>query len=125
MDRMQPRAFAFALHEASGTRSRATAIIPAGTGALVAGTVLGEVTATPGHFVPSPDAVTAGIEGAEVAKAVLGYGVDAQAEDVEVAIVDRDIEVKIGMLVYDPSVDDQAKTDAKIAQLDAVGIRAR
>lgn len=122
---LQTRALSFLLSEASGRRSRAVAIIPSGTGKVAAGTVLGELTATAGHFVPSPDAVTVGIEGAEIAKAILAYAVDATDADVEVTIIDADAEAKVGMLTFDASVDDQTKTDAKIAQLKAVGIRAR
>ena len=122
---MRSRALSFLLSEASGRRSRSVGTIPAGTGKVAAGTVLGELTATAGHFVPSPDAETAGIEGAETAKAILAYGVDATSADVEVTIIDRDAEAKLGMLSYDASVNDQPKTDAKIAQLAALGIRAR
>lgn len=123
--KMQTRALSFLLSEASGRRSRSVGTIPSGTGKIAAGTVLGELTATAGHFVPSPAAETAGVEGAETAKAILAYGVDATNSDVEVALIDRDAEAKVGMLAYDASVDDQSKTDAKIAQLAAVGIRAR
>lgn len=123
--KMQTRALSFLLSEASGRRSRSVGTIPSGTGKVAAGTVLGELTATDGHFVPSPHAETAGVEGAETAKAILAYGVDATNADVEVTIIDRDAEAKVGMLAYDASVDDQSKTDAKIAQLAAVGIRAR
>ncbi|MBR9651908.1 head decoration protein [Thalassovita aquimarina] len=122
---MQTRALSFLLSEASGRRSRATCTIPSGTGKVAAGTVLGEVTANAGQFVPSPDSVTVGIEGAETATAILAYGVDATSADVEVTIIDRDAEAKQSMLSFDASVNDQTKIDAKIAQLNAVGIRAR
>lgn len=122
---MQTRNLAFLLSEGPGRISRAQATIPAGTGKVEAGTVIGELTAAAGNYVPSPDAETAGIEGAEVAKAILAYSVDATTVDVEVTIVDRDVEAKILMLTYDASVDDEAKIAAKVAQLDAVGIRAR
>lgn len=122
---MQTRALSFLLSEANGRRSRSAGIIPAGTGKVNAGTVIGELTATKGHFVPSPEAETAGKEGAEVASAILGYGVDATTSDVEVTIVDGDAEAKLPMLSFDASVNDPTKTDAKIAQLKAVGIRVR
>lgn len=122
---MGPRNLAFLLSEGAGRISRAEATIPAGTGKLAAGTVLGELTATPGHFVAAPAAEVVGIEGAEVAKAILAYSVDATSEDVAVAIIDRDAEAKTGMLIFDASVDDETKTAAKRAQLNAVGIRAR
>lgn len=122
---MQPRNLAFLLSEANGRRSRSMGTIPSGTGKVTAGTTLGELTATKGHFVPSPNAETVGIEGAETASAILAYGVDARNQDVEVTLIDRDAEVKVGMLSFEASVNDQPKTDAKIAQLAAVGIRAR
>tara|TARA_R110002049_G_scaffold45609_5_gene132990 strand:- start:4082 stop:4465 length:384 start_codon:yes stop_codon:yes gene_type:complete len=122
---MQTRNLAFLLSEGSGRISRAQATIPSGTGKVPAGTVIGELTAASGSFVPSPNAETAGIEGAEVAKAVLAYAVDATTADVEVTIIDRDAEAKLPMLTFDASVDDETKTAAKVAQLNAVGIRAR
>lgn len=123
--KMQPRNLAFLLSEGPGQISRANAVIPSGTGVVEAGSVLGELTAAPGSYVPSPDVETAGIEGAEVAKAILAYSVDATLIDVDVAIIDRDAEVKVLMLTYDTSVDDETKIAAKVAQLDAVGIRVR
>lgn len=122
---MRARDWAFLLSEDDHGRSRNSVTIPSGTGELEAGTVLGELTATAGHFVPSPDAETVGIEGAETAKAVLGYAVDARTAAVEVAVIDTDAQVKTGMLVFDASVNDETKTAAKIAQLKAAGIRAR
>lgn len=122
---MQTRNLSFLLSEAARRRSRAQATIPSGTGKVAAGTVIGELTAAAGSFVPSPDAETAGIEGAEVAKGVLAYGVDASTVDVEVTIIDRDAEAKLPMLTFDASVDDETKIAAKVAQLNAVGIRAR
>ena len=122
---MQTRNLGFLLSEGSGRISRAQATIPLGTGKVPAGTVIGELTAASGRFVPSPHAETAGVEGAEVAKAILAYAVDATTADVEVTIIDRDAEAKLPMLTFDASVDDEAKTAAKVAQLNAVGIRAR
>lgn len=122
---MQTRNLAFLLSEGPGQISRAPAVIPAGTGKVPAGTVIGELTAASGQFVPSPDAETAGREGAEVAKAILAYSVDAASVDVAVTIIDRDAEAKLPMLTFDASVNDEAKTAAKIEQLNAVGIRVR
>ena len=122
---MQTRNLSFLLSEGSGRISRATATIPSGTGIVAAGTVIGELTADAGKFVPSPTAEVVGKEGAEVAKAILAYSVDATDVDVDVTIIDRDAEAKILMLTYDASVDDDAKIAAKVAQLNAVGIRAR
>jgi hypothetical protein len=122
---MSDRNLSFLLSEGPGQISRAQVTIPSGTGKVPTGTVLGELTATKGSFVPSPDAEVVGIEGAEVAKAILGYAVDATTEDVEVTVFDRDIEAKLPMLAFDASVDDETKIASKIDQLTAVGIRAR
>ena len=121
---MQTRNLAFLLSEAAGRRSRSIVTIANGTGKLSPGTVLGKITDT-GEYIPSTDAAVVGKEGAETAVAVLAYGVDATAEAVEVTAIDRDAEAKLPMLIFDASVSDQAKTDAKVAQLNAVGIRAR
>ncbi|EEE36501.1 hypothetical protein RKLH11_334 [Rhodobacteraceae bacterium KLH11] len=122
---MQTRALSFLLSEAAGRRSRSKATIPSGTGKVEASTVLGELDANEGHFIPSPADTVVGSEGAETAKAILAYGVDATNNDVEVTIIDRDAEAKFPMLTFDASVDDQPKKDAKIAQLSAAGIRVR
>lgn len=121
---MQTRNLAFLLSEAAGRRSRSIVTIANGAGKLAAGTVLGKVTAT-GEYVPAPAAEVVGKEGAETALAILAYGVDATDQAVEVTAIDRDAEAKLPMLSFDASVDDQAKTDAKVAQLNAVGIRVR
>ncbi|MEX5515711.1 head decoration protein [Pseudophaeobacter sp. 1A09344] len=121
---MQTRNLAFLLSEAAGRRSRSIVTIANGAGKLAAGTVLGKVTAT-GEYVPAPAAEVVGKEGAETAVAILAYGVDATDQAVEVTAIDRDAEAKLPMLSFDASVDDQAKTDAKVAQLNAVGIRVR
>ena len=114
----------FLLSEASGARSRSTIIIASGSGKLEAGTVLGQIAASK-KFTASPADAVAGIEGAETASAILGYPVDATDQDVEIAAIERDAEVKAWALRYDATVDDQPKTDAKIDQLAAVGIVAR
>lgn len=121
---MQTRNLAFLLSEAAGRRSRATVTIASGEGKLAAGTVLGKVAAS-GKYVASPDAEVVGKEGAETARAILAYGVDATDADVDVTVIDRDAEAKLPMLSFHASVDDQTKTDTKIAQLDAAGIRVR
>lgn len=121
---MQTRNLAFLLSEAAGRRSRSIVTIANGAGKLAAGAVLGKVTAT-GEYVAAPAAEVVGFEGAETAVAILAYGVDATDQAVEVTAIDRDAEAKLPMLSFDASVDDQTKTDAKVAQLNAVGIRVR
>jgi hypothetical protein len=121
---MQTRALSFLLSEAAGRRSRSLVTIANGEGKLAAGTVLGKVTAS-GEFVASPDAEVVGKEGAETGLCILAYGVDATDQAVEVTVIDRDAEAKLPMLTFHASVNDQTKTDAKVAQLEAVGLRVR
>lgn len=121
---MQPRNLAFLLSEAAGHRSRNTVTIARGSGKLAAGTVLGKVAHT-GEYIPATDAEVTDREGAETAVAILAHGVDATGQAVETVAIDRDAEARLPMLSFDASVDDQTKTDAKIAQLNAVGIRVR
>ncbi|MBQ4826563.1 head decoration protein [Leisingera sp. HS039] len=120
---MQTRNLAFLLSELPGRQSRAIITIANGAGKLAAGTVLGKVTAT-GEYVASTDVQVAGKEGAEAAVAILAYGVDATEQAVEVTSVYKEADTKLPMLTFDASVDDQTKTDAKLEQLTAVGIRA-
>lgn len=121
---MTARALAFLLSEANGDRSRTVVTIASGEGKLEPGTVLGQVAASD-TFVVSPASEVVGKEGAETATAILGYVVDATDSDVEAVVVDRDATVKLPMLIFDASVDDATKQSAKIAQLDAAGLRAR
>jgi hypothetical protein len=121
---MMTRNLAFLLSEASGRRSRSVVTIASGEGILQPGTVLGRVTAS-GKYVVSPNAEVVDKEGAETATVILGYAVDATSADVEAVVVDRDAEAKLPMLTFDASVDDDTKQSAKIAQLDAAGIRVR
>ena len=121
---MGPRDLAFLLSEANGQRSRNSAVIAAGAGLLDAGTVLGKVTDS-GEYAASGAAEAAGFEGAETAKAILAYGVDASVNAAQAVVIDRDAEVKAPMLIFDPSVDDNAKRAVKITQLAAVGLRVR
>lgn len=119
-----PRDLAFILSEGNRTRSRDVLTIKSGAGKLSAGTVLGKVTADDKYIV-SPNAETAGFEGAETATAILGYEVDATSADVDAVCVTGDAEVKDPMLVFAATVNDSTKRTAKLTQLRAVGIKAR
>jgi Bacteriophage lambda head decoration protein D len=117
-------ALSFVITEQPGHLSRDTITIEGGTGGagvVEAGTVLGEITAS-GKFVPSP---ATGTDGSQVAKAILGYRVDATDDDVQAVVIDDLAEVNGNLLIYDPSVDDDTKVLAKIAQLAAVKIKVR
>lgn len=121
---MALRALAFVLSEGNGMISREVVTIASGAGVLDPGTVLGEITASE-KYIASPAAEVLTKEGAEIASAVLAYGVDATSADVEAVIVRRHAEVKEPMLVFDASVDDDTKKAAKLAELAAATIIAR
>jgi hypothetical protein len=111
----------FLLSEAEGTRSREVVTIPAGSGIIAAGTVLGRITAN-GNHVPSP---ATGADGSQTAVAIALYGVDATTVPQKVTVITRDAEVKADALVYAPSVNDGPTRAAKATQLAAVGIIVR
>lgn len=119
-----PRNLSFVLSEGNGHISRDVVTILSGSGVLDPGTVLGMVTASK-KFTKSANAEVVGKEGAEVAKAVLAYGVDATSADVEAVVIVRQAEVKKPMLIVDASVNDATKLAAKYTQLAAAGIIAR
>lgn len=119
-----PRDLAFVLSEANGLLSREVLTIKSGSGKLLAGTLLGKVTAD-SKYVPSPNASTSGKEGAETATAILGYEVDATSADVQVVCITNDAEVKKPMLIFEGTVNDDTKKAAKLTQLRAVTIKAR
>lgn len=119
-----PRDLAFLLSEANGMLSREVLTIKSGSGKLLAGTILGKVTAD-GKHVPSPNTSVAGKEGAETGVAILAFEVDATSADVPAVCVTNDAEVKSPMLVFDTTVNDAAKRATKISQLRSVNIKAR
>lgn len=111
----------FLLSEANFHRSRDKITIVAGSGIVKAGTVLGKIT-TGGKFKPSTNT---GSDGAQTAAAINLATVDATSEDVDVAAISRDAEVKGPVLSYDVSVDDDTKKGTKATQLAAIGIIVR
>ncbi len=116
-----PRALAFILSESGGYLSRDTVTIASGAGKLNAGTVLGKLTSG-GKYVVSPDT---GADGSQVAIAVLPYPGDPTSADVAAVVIANDAEVKNPMLIFDASVSDSTKRNAKLTQLRAVNIKAR
>lgn len=115
------RPLQFLLSEANFHRSRDTITVASGAGKLLAGTVLGKVTAT-SKYLPSP---ATGSGGSQVGSAVLAYPVDATSADVVVTAITRDAEVKAGELKYEATVNDAGKKATKNAELAAVGIIVR
>ena len=114
----------FLLSEAPNKLSREVVTIVSGEGVLEAGTVLGQVTASK-KFAASPNAEVAGKEGAETAKAVLAYRVDATSADAKAVVIDTSAEVKGPDLTYHSSVNDATKRAAKATQLRAAIIKVR
>ena len=118
------RDLAFLLSEGNGHISREVVTIKSGAGKLAPGTVLGALT-TGGKYVISANAEVVGSEGAESAKAVLAYGIDATSADVQAVVIRRFAEVKTPLLVFDASVSDAGKIATKLGQLAAQNIIAR
>lgn len=83
------------------------------------------IAAGSGKYIPSPNALTAGAEGAEIACAVAIYGGDATSADVDVAIIERDAEINWSRVVFDSTVDSNPKKLVKKTQLAAAGIIGR
>ena len=104
-----------------GRLSRDNIIVASGAGKLRPGTVLGKLTAS-GKFVPSPETAA---DGSETAVAVLVGSVDATSADVIAVAVTRHAEVNRYGLLYDATVDDDAKKAGKWDQLRAAGIVVR
>ena len=107
--------------DAEGRLSRDRIVIALGAGKLLPGTVLGQVTAS-SKFVPSPETAA---DGSETASAILVGHVDATDADALAVGVMRHAEVNRFGLIYDASVDDDAKKFAKWDQLRAAGIVVR
>ncbi len=86
------------------------------------GSVLGRITAS-GLYTLASDG---GLDGAEVAVALLLFSVDATlADTVGVVLVRGPAIISPANLTFDATVNDAAKTATKIAELAALGIIAR
>lgn len=111
----------FIVSEANGRRSRDTGVFLSGTPALLPGEVVAIVTAS-GKWTVYDNAAS---DGTEVAAGVLFEAVDASAADVSgVVVITGDAEVKKSMLTYQDGQDAAAQT-AALADLKAIGIKAR
>jgi len=99
----------FFLSEADGSLSRDNIKIPAGTGKIETGTVLGKITAN-GKFVPHNPGAT---DGSQTAKAIILHNVEVpDDEDLEVAAFTRNCEVKGVCLVLHESITTDAEKQA-------------
>ena len=104
--------------------TRETVTLKAGA-AYPLGAVLGRITAT-GVYAFSPAASTTGIEGAEIANAVLLHPVAASATDTQAVVLARgQVIVADHALTFDASVTDAAAQSLKHQQLAAHGIVVR
>jgi hypothetical protein len=101
-----PRALAFLLSEGDGTVSRESVVIAAGK--LVAGTVLGKVTASGSYVAHNPAAST----GEQNAVAVLGYDVDATSATQTALAIVREAEVNALKLTFAAGITAAQKTAA-------------
>ena len=101
--------------------SRDVGIIVAGSGALKAGAVLGEITATPGSFAPVDPAAN---DGTQVARAILFEGCDATTEDVHRTLTRRLTEVQESALIWPVGMTD-TQIKAALAELATHHIVAR
>lgn len=108
----------FLVSEANGCRSRAEVTVDATGGALVAGTILGVVTASGKYVRHNAGAV----DGSENEAAVLYEGIGA-VEDTRTVIL-RDAEVTQSLLTYEVGAD-AAQITASNAALAALGIIVR
>ena len=108
-------------YELNPNYTRETITLLAGI-AYPVGSVLGRITAS-GLYTLASDG---GIDGAEVAAAVLLYSIDATlADTIGVIIARGPAIISRTSLTFDASVNDAAKTAAKITELAALGIIAR
>ena len=104
--------------------TRETVTLKAGA-AYPLGAVLGRITAT-GVYAFSPAASTTGIEGAEIANAVLLHPVAASDTDTQAVVLARgQVIVADRALAFDASVTDAAAQSLKHQQLAAHGIVVR
>ena len=111
----------FILSEGPGHYSRENITILSGEGKLVAGQVIGKVTAT-GKY-RSADPVNA--DGSQGAAAILFDAVDATSADAIAVAIVRGAEVNGNLLTYDAAVDDAPKKATQIAALKTATIIVR
>lgn len=110
---------AFLLSQANGKRSIDEVTLVSGQN-LVAGTVLGKITASGKYTAFDQDAV----DGSEAAAGVLLLATDATGGDTNTACVVRDAEVAASHLTW-PSDILEAEADAAVAELAALGVIVR
>jgi len=108
-------------YEVNPNFTRETITLLAGT-AYPVGAVLGKITASGKYKL----ATSGGSDGAQTAAAVLLYAVDATEADATAIILARGPAIlSKAALVFDATVDDDAKIATKHGQLTALGIMPR
>lgn len=110
----------YLVSEANGYRSRDLVTVASGSGILLAGAVLGKITAS-GKYAPYAPAAS---DGSETAAAILYEGCDATDADVERMATRRDSEVVSELLVYSDGMSDANKL-AALVDLETRGIIGR
>lgn len=118
-----PYAGGYLISEANHDRSRDTVLLPVGQ-KVVAGQVLGELTASPGEFQARDSAAG---DGSEVASAISIYDRDNTLGTVplEIVVHSRDIEANEKMVVLPASANTQADLDSAKVELAVNGIILR
>lgn len=113
------RPLEFLSSEANGQLSREQVIIAAAAPAMVAGTVLGRITASGKYTIYANGAS----DGTEVAAAVLAYDVADSASDQNATVIERLAEVKSSLLNW--GANDGTGITAGTADLLAKNIKVR
>lgn len=101
--------------------SRDEDILASGSGVVIVGTVLGEVTATPGKFKPLAPAAS---DGTQKAAAIILHNADATSADATIVNLKRRAQVVGPALVWPGAITAEQKA-AAIQQLAALGIILR
>lgn len=112
---------AFIKSEGNGDISRDTITIVSGAGSLIAGTVLGKITAS-GKYKPYDNDAT---DGSEVAAGILVYDVDATSADKLAVGIVREAEVFKARLIWGAGVTTEGEKTAAYADLAAKVVIAR
>ena len=112
---------AFLKSEGPGHISRDTITVKSGAGVVLAGTVLGKLTADSKYVPYDNDAAT----GEEVADAILLADVDATSADVQAVGIVRVAEVWTDRLIWGAAVTTEGEKTAALADLAANLVIAR
>lgn len=112
---------AFIKSEANGELSREPIVIVSGAGSLLAGTVLGKITAS-GKYKPYDNDAS---DGSQAAVAILYSDVDATSADVAAVGIVRLAEVWRDRLVWGAGITTQAEKDAAYVDFATANIAVR